>query len=297
MRRLGRYEFSKALWERCKEYLSQHKTLRLFPLSFKEFLNLFKTKSEREKEVQELQKIIKEKIQLTDDEEVAYRFGLMIVETASKPYFSYRDFAAGSKNSLVAEKQEPKYFKAVIKAICEVYNVEGVAFLIDEFEEVAFPKRMTKKKIYEYLITLRRLIDISEEENLWIVLAMVPSAMDETKVMDTALWERLTHQQLETMLTLEPLNEDECINLLIWWFDRVREKNSQYKGTLFPFSDDFRKLLKRPEIRHPRPLIKIGFFTLSRAENKKIEPPISIKFIQKVIDELYPPKNEKKKSS
>lgn len=298
MRSLGRYEFSKALWERCKEHMVKKRgKLSLFPMSFGDYLGTLKTKVEREKEAREIMRIIKDEIGFTTDEEVAYRFGLMIVETASKPYFSYRDFVAGPKDSLVAEKQEPKYFKAVIKAICEVYNVEGVAFLIDEFEEIAFPKRMTKKKTYEYLITLKRLIDVSEEENLWIVLGMVPSAMEETKKMDTALWQRLTHQELETVLTLATLDKDDCIKLFIWWLDRAREESSKYKGKLFPFPDEFEKLLDRPEIRYPRPLIKIGFFTLSRAENKKIEPPIPIEFIQEVIDELYPPENEKKKSS
>ncbi|HDN83431.1 MAG TPA: hypothetical protein ENG50_03610, partial [Candidatus Altiarchaeales archaeon] len=105
MRTLGRYEFSKALWERCKEYLAVRGQKSLFPMSFSDVLSTLKTKTDREWKAQELSDVIINKLNLTDDEEVAYKLSLMIVETASKPYFSYRDFVAGRK-SYVAEKEE-----------------------------------------------------------------------------------------------------------------------------------------------------------------------------------------------
>ena len=219
----------------------------------------------------------------------------MIVETASKPYFSYRDFVAGPKSSLVAEREESKYFKAVIKAIIETYGVEGVAFLIDEFEEVAFPKRMTRKKTYEYLATLRSLIEISERENLWIIAAMTPEAAEETKKMEVALWQRFTHQEKETLLTLEPLTVEESKELIKWWLNRARDEDDlkEYRDSLFPFPGNIEEVLKRPEIRLPRPLVRIGFFTLARAEKEKVKAPISIDFIERIINELYPPETTK----
>ncbi|KPJ58779.1 MAG: hypothetical protein AMJ42_02645 [Deltaproteobacteria bacterium DG_8] len=292
MRTFGRYGFSKAIWERCKEYLPEKGQRSLFPMSFSDMLSTLRTKINRENKAKELSDVIKNKLNLTDEDEVAYRLGLMIVETASKPYFSYRDFVAGAKGSLVAEREESKYFKAIIKAIIKTYSVEGVAFLLDEFEEIAFHKRMTRKQTYEYLATLRSLIEVSEsEENLWMILAMTPEAADETKEMNIALWERFTHQRKETVLKLEPLTEEESKNLIKWWLNGARdeEKLKKYRNKLFPFPEDIERVLQRPEIRLPRPLVRIGFFTLARAEEGEIEPPVPIDFITKIMDELYPP--------
>jgi len=294
LRSLGRYEFSKALWERCKEYLAERGQKLLFPMSFVHMLSTLKTRADKENKARELLTVLQDKLKLTDDEEVAYKLGLMIVETASKPYFSYRDFVAGTKGALVAEKEESKYFKAVIKAIIETHDVEGVAFLIDEFEEIAFPKRMTRKQTYEYLATLRSLIEISEKENLWIISAMTQEAVEETKKMNVALWQRFTHQEKETILTLEPLTVEESKELIKWWLNRARDEDDlkEYRDSLFPFPEDIEKVLKRPDIRSPRPLVRIGFFTLARAEEEKMEAPIPMDFIEKIINELYPPPNQ-----
>ncbi|MBA7635092.1 hypothetical protein ES703_42692 [subsurface metagenome] len=295
MRSLGRYEFSKALWERCKEYLAERGQRLLFSMSFSDMLATLKTRAHREEKAKELSDVIKNKLNLTDEDEVAYKLGLMIVDTSSKPYFSYRDFVAGPKGSLVAEREEPKYFKAVINAITKTYGLEGVTFLMDEFEEIAFPKRMTRKQTYEYLATLRSLIEISERENLWIILAMTPEAAAETQEMNNALWQRFTHQEKETIMTLEPLTELESKELIKWWLNRPRGEDElkAYKNKIFPFPEDIEKVLERPEVRLPRPLVRIGFFTLARAEEEKIEAPFPIDFIEKIINELYPSRTSK----
>lgn len=290
MRNLGRYEFSKALWERCKEYLPKKRQISLFPKSFNEMLGELRNKKDRENKARDLQVALKDELRLTKDEEVAYKLGLMIAETASKPYFEYRDFVAGLRSSLVAERQEPDYFKAIIKAITETYNVEGVAFLIDEFEDVAIPKRMTRAKGYEYLATLRHLIDISAEENLWIIMAMTPQAAETTGEMNPALWDRFTHQK-STALKLEPLPREESKKLLIWWLNRARESDElkEYRDELYPFPEELLNLLDTsPELRSPRKLVRLGFFTLARAQQKKEEAPISLKFIKEIVSELYP---------
>ena len=236
MRSLGRYEFTKTLWEMCKEYLVEKEWL-LFPMSFAQMLSTLNTRTDREKKAREFSDVIQNKLNLTDDGEVAYKLGLMIAETASKPYFSYRDFVAGTKGALVAEREESKYFKAIINTIIKSYGVEGVAFLIDEFEEISFPKRMTHKQTYEYLATLRSLIEISERENLWIIPAMTPEAAEETRKMNPALWQRFTHQEVKTILTLEPLNVEESKALMKWWLNIAREEDNfkAYRDRLFPF--------------------------------------------------------------
>ena len=291
MRSLGRYEFSKALWERCKEYLVESEPM-LFPETFTSMLSHLVTQKKRQDKAKELLLVIKNNLHITNDEEVAYRLGLMIVETASKPYFSYRDFVAGPKGSLVPENEEPKFFKAIIKAIIKVYNVEGIAFLIDEFEEIALSKRMTRKQSYEYLATLRSLMEMSEQENLWIIVAMTPDAADTTKNMNVALWQRFVHQTEKTELKLEPLTTVESKELIKWWLNRARDEDDlkKHQDSLFPFPEDIEKVLERPEIKLPRALIKIGFFTLAKAEDKEKKAPIPKEFVKEVIDELYPPK-------
>jgi len=258
-------------------------------------LATLKTKVDRERKARELSDVIKNELNLTDDEEVAYKLGLMVVETASKPYFSYRDFIAGAKGALVAEREESKYFKAVINAIIKVYDVEGVAFLIDEFEEIAFPKRMSHKQTYEYLATLRSLIDISEKENLWIICAMTMEAVEETIKMNPALWQRFVHKDRNTILNLEPLTKDESKNLIKWWLNTAKNDDGlkEYKNILFPFPEDIEKVLKSPEVRLPRSLVRIGFFTLAKAEEEKVKAPIPINFIKRIINELYSSKISK----
>ena len=260
-------------------------------------LATLKTRADRERKARELSDVIKKNLNLTDDEEVPYKLGLMIVETASKPYFSYRDFVAGPK-SLVAEREESKYFKAVINAIINIYGVEGVAFLIDEFEEIAFPKRMSHKQTYEYLATLRSLIDISEKENLWIISAMTMEAVEETRKMNPALWQRFTHQEKETILRLEPLTVEESKELIKWWLNIARDEDDfkDYRDSLFPFPGDIEKVLERPDIRLPRPLVRICFFTLARAVEDKVEAPITMDFIEKIINKLYPLQISKEES-
>jgi hypothetical protein len=294
MRSLGRYEFSKTLWEMCKEHLAEKERL-LFPMTFTQMLSTLNTKTDREKKALEFSDVIQNKLNLTDEPEVAYKLGLMIADTSSKPYFSYRDFVASTKGALVAEKEESKYFKAIINTIIKSYGVKGVAFLIDEFEEISFPRRMTHKQTYEYLATLRSLIEISEKENLWIIPAMTPEAAEETRKMNPALWQRFTHQEVETMLVLEPLTVEESKDLMKWWLNRAREEDNfkTYKDRLFPFPEDIEKVLKRLEVRLPRPLVRIGFFILARAEKEKIESPIPIDFIEKIINEFYPPQTSR----
>ncbi len=287
LRSLGRYEFAKALWERSEVYLKDRAQTRLVPRTFDQMLLKLKTKNERDIMARDIANILKNNIEITDDEEIAYRLALMVVETANKPYFEYRDFIAGQKNALVPERVESKYFKCIIRAIIDIYGVNGVAFLIDEFEDVAISKRMSRTKSYEYLATLRQLIDLSMEENLWIITAMTSEAAQTTREMNNALWERFTHNDV-TKIQLEPLSSEESKELIIWWLNRARMDGQKY-GSLYPFPDEFLDFLRsRPDLRLPRPLVKSCFIILSKAANDNISAPIPIKFIEDTVNRLYP---------
>jgi hypothetical protein len=169
----------------------------------------------------------------------------------------------------------------------DIYGFDGVAFLIDEFEDIAISRRMTRAKSYDYLATLRHLIDLSKEENLWIIIAMTSEAAQTTREMNNALWERFTRSE-ETKIQLGPLSQGESKDLILWWLNRARN-DDKLKNSLFPFPDEFIEFLgNRPDIRLPRHLVKSCFFIISKASNQGISPPIPLEFIKDTVDQIYP---------
>ena len=291
MRKVGRYEFAKSLFELAKPYLQEvHPQLKLIPMIFSEWLSNLSKKSDRETQAGELQNLIRDKLKITTDEEIAYRLSLIVVETAAKPYFEYRDFVAGKKESLVAEGVEAPYFRALISTLMRLYKYRGISFLIDEFEEVALYRRIPKRHAHQYLATLRRLINISERENLWIVISMTPEASYSTETLDPALWDRFTKTETYKF-ELDPLKPQEARDLLIWWLDRERPDKSDKRGTLFPFPNSIVGHLKEPELRYPRPLVKIGFTLLSEGQKRKEKVPFSDSFVKETIQSMYPSQN------
>ena len=180
LRQVGRYELSKGLWELLSPKLLTSTSKRLIPLNFPEWLALVKPSSERVEVLPRLASIIKQE-DLTDDEEIAYQVARVIVETGDRPYFQYRDFVAGRSGSLVPQNQEPAYFKTLVRILGKIYGADGISFLIDEFEDVALQRKLNKKQSFEYLSTLRRLLNISCEEALWVTLTMTPEALNQTR--------------------------------------------------------------------------------------------------------------------
>lgn len=289
MRQVGRYEFSKALWELSKRYLYT-KQPRLIELTFGEWLQSISSKPEREKAILSLQEVFYRNLKLADDEEITYKLSLILAGTVTKPYFDYRDFIAGGKESLVAEKEEAPYFRALIRVLMQINNVSGIAFLIDEFEEVSLGRRISKRKGHEYLATLRRLISLSESENFWIVTAMTEEGAKTTEELQPALWERFTAHG-DYRFDLTPLETKEAEGLLTWWLDRARLKGVE-RGTLFPFPNNAVSMLEQRRVLYPRPLVRFGFFLLSEAMNNNEKAPIRGEFIQQVIDKLFPTTEE-----
>jgi hypothetical protein len=285
MRDLGRYEFSKAIWERCKQYISEPQP-SLFEEKFEDMLSALKKQTDREKMARELCRIIKNDLEYTPDDEIAYKIGMLVVETHIKPYFEYRDFVVSSKKSLVAEKQEERFFQSIIKAILDIYRIKGVAFLIDEFEEIAFSKGMSKIKTYEYLATFRRLIDISENEDLWIAIAMTPEAMQATQAANNALKERFV--ETGSPIELEPFTKEEIEEWLKWWLNRYRIINTDKMNSLFPFPDNISNILSADASRcTPRKLVKICFYILSEAFNKNLDAPFTSDFVTESVNKIF----------
>ncbi|GAI04448.1 unnamed protein product, partial [marine sediment metagenome] len=91
---------------------------------------------------------------------------------------------------------------------------------------------------------------------------------------------------------LTPLETKEAESLLIWWLDRARPLGGPDRGTLFPFPNDAVSMLEQRRVLYPRPLVRFGFFLLSEAMNNNEKAPIRAKFVQQVIDKLFPKTEE-----
>ena len=259
---VGRYEFSKALFEVSKPYLHLQKTL--VEMDYDTFLVSLKTKVERDSKISELQKVLREKVNLCANEAVAYSFAKMVIETKIKPYLDYRDFVSEGTNPSVPKDMEPQYFNALITAINKIYGTEGVAFLLDEFEDLTLGSRISERIKLEYLATFRRLIDQSEIQNLWIVLAMVPGIEEIINKLNPPLWQRFSHHGKET-LRLEELEQNEIEGVIKKWLDSMRT-NGKYVGKLFPFSDEIGTVFTmNSQFRNPRVIIKTCFNALAKA--------------------------------
>ena len=107
-------------------------------------------------------------------------------------------------------------------------------FLLDEFEQISLHRRLTAKDSQDYLVTLKRLIDITQEGDLWLVLAMTPDAAEQTERLDPAFWSRcyrfdipsltredatqLIEERLKRANASGRILEPDYINALLSWF-------------------------------------------------------------------------------
>lgn len=287
LQQLGRYEYVKGIWELCRERLDGQTCGQLFPATFDQVLVESDQKSRRAFWAQRLATAIRS-IQLTDNETVAYKLAQTVLDTRRRPYFEYRDFVAGHDSSLVAEKLEPLYFRALIRSIIQIYGVDGIAFIIDEFEDVAVQGRLTRNKSSEYLVTLRSLVDFSASENLWIVTAMTPEAEEATKRLTVALWDRFVEFD-KNKLDLNPLSRHDAESLLLWWLKTARVPTFDVPNRLFPFAQDTLNAFEnRPDLMYPRRLVKCLFMSLARTVHERGTLPISASDTMGLADQAYP---------
>ena len=295
MRALGRYEFAKALWEMAKPHLEKKDYQpRLFSQSFDDYLSELKYFSEINSEIVKIQSVLKDDLHLTDDDEVAAKLGKLIVETKKKTYFDAKDFAIRG-DSLAPVRQEARFFSAIVKAIIKIYNVTGVAFLIDEFEEIAISEIISRQKKYSYFTTLRRLVDFAELENLWIAVSMTNDAQAVFVKENPALWQRFSNNEQST-ISLVPFEKGQIREWLIWWLNRYRidGKNSKHYNSIFPFQDDFEEpFMLDAKRRVPRILVKSFFNILAEAQQKSLAADgFTTKFVSETLNKIFPVRSE-----
>ncbi len=285
LRQIGRYEFSKTLWEYLRPNIGPLQ-LSLFDSkdNFTSWLTAIKKQKRQEVAVAEVAKAVRAS-HITDDEEIAYRFARIIIETIDKPFFEYRDFVAGRKDTLVAEKEEANYFSAIIRTLYLTSSVGGVAFLLDEFEEISLQKRLSRKEAQDYLATLKRLLNVASQQNFWLILSMTPQAAEISRQLEPALWDRFTGQG-HYQFVIPELSQNEAQELLAF---RLQDAYmSDDKPYLWPFLPETINDLNPVTYSSPRRLVKIAFYTLTEAAIQKIELPIHGDFIRQVEDKVYP---------
>jgi hypothetical protein len=249
LRRIGRKHFAKLLWELAQPNRRQPQQRTLFSEGFEGYLDRV-SKRTSTTELSDLQEAIKQSA-ITNDDEIAHRLARLIADTPRKPYFEYRDFLASKADSLVAQGQEPHYFAAILKTLRVADNVERIAFLLDEFEQISLRKRLTARDSQDYLATLKRLTDITQQGDLWLVLAMTPNAAEQTAFLDPAFWDRCYRFDIPS------LTRGDAIKLVEERLKRVGDASTL-------FESDYIDALQPTTIENPRRLVKVFHAAISQ---------------------------------
>lgn len=281
---IGRKEFAKSLWELVSTKIPSRQ-LRMFARGYEDYLRARRTVWERKEALAALQTAIIES-GVASDEEIAFRLARLVAETPDKPYFEYRDFVAGKPNALVAENEEAPYFRAILRALRLAAGIDSVAFLIDEFEEISLQKRLTKRQAQDYLVTMKRLINLTEGEDLWLVVAMTPDAADKSKMfeLEPALWERFTTAE-KYNYSIPPLTAQDADELVYQRIEPARIESGERLSRLFPFPDDVHAAFSPVTYSTPRRLVKVCFHAISRATGQPL--PFSHAYLRSIERDVY----------
>lgn len=209
---------------------------------------------------------------ITKREQIAHCLARVVIVTARKPYFEYRDFIPRSSTSLVAESEEASYFGALLRTIAHGEGYKSLAFLIDEFEEVSLQKRLTRRAAHDYLATLKRLINLAQDErnDFWLILSMTPHAYETTDNLEPALTQRLTK------IEVGALGLPDARRIVVRRLTDARPDGEPPASEMFPFPKSF--LLERngalgpKTYSNPRALIRVCFAAIAEADHATALP-------------------------
>ena len=279
LRQVGRYELSKALWELLYRYeANTSPQAPLIGLTFPQWLKHLGNRTDRERGIRQLAQALQEH-KLTDEEETSFRFAQLVVNTRDRPYYEFRDFIPRSATSLVPEREEVRYFMALIRILRRIFEVEGIAFLIDEFEDVALGKRLAKRQSSEYTATLRRLLDTARDEEFWLALSITPEGLNQTRMLEPALMDRFG-----ASFRIPPLSDCDAYNLVLHRLKSARIERD--REDLWPFENDAVSAIKPTSISTPRKLIKVLWRSLALAIQRGENPPISKSLVAEAEQQL-----------
>ena len=278
LRTIGRKDFAKFIWEMAEPYVSPYQR-SMFHKGFEEYLAKTRTLAKQRQFTTDIQEAIK-CANITPDDEIAFRLSKIVTNTTEKPYFEYRDFIPRHAGSIVAEREEALYFSALLRTIVKGFGANGIAFLIDEFEEIGLQKRLTARAAEDYLATMRRLVNLAQQEdlNFWIVLSLTPDALKITEDLEPSLMERI--QQGE--VNLELYSEHASMDILKERIKAARMPQVQV-DSLFPFAQDVS--FSEETYTNPRRLVKTCFLAISKADERTTIP-FDQSYIQSIEKEM-----------
>ncbi len=276
MRQVGRYEVAKALWEMLYPDSPEDRRT-LFSLEFGQWLASLNNRASRNKAIQSLSTAL-ESQGFAEDEEILNKLSRLIVETGERPYFEYRDFVPRGTRSLVAEQEEPNYFQSLVRILGKISNAAGIAFLLDEFEDVALGRRLSRSQAAAYISTLRRLLDVAQREDLWVILSTTPEGLARTSELDESLVQRFSHPY-----RIPELSRDDAAGIVARRLESARVDDRQ---GLWPFSDDALDGLQETSRSSPRRLIKIMWHATGLAAMRGQSPPLTGELVQNAEAEL-----------
>ena len=290
LRTVGRKDFAKFIWELAHAHIKMpHQQGDLFAKGFESFVFTTRTRDERAKITNALQQAIK-RSKVTRDDEIANCLARIVTTTVTKPYFEYRDFVPTSRSSVVPEQEEPAFFSTLLKTLASGYNLESLAFVVDEFEEISLQRRLSRKAAHDYLTTLKRLIELTEGGStdipnfqMWLILSMTPDAYDKTVALQPALKDRFAD-----VITIPPL-DSESARILVQ--SRLSAARGGYAtDSLFPFpaelTDESRSFLSAKTFSVARRLVKTCFRAIESA-TVDTKLPFSETYLQSIEQQLY----------
>ena len=285
LRTIGSKNFAKFIWELAGSFVDATYQKNLFEEGFEKYAaSVSRQRRQQQNITIPLQKALIT-AGVTSDAEIAYCLSRIVTETATKPYFEYRDFLPRTKGSIVSEGEEAPYFQAILKTMLVGQGpATAIAFLIDEFEEIGLQKRLTKRAAHDYLATLKRLVNLAQSEQIdfWIVLSMTPEAYETTKKLEPALTERFS----DRILHVDPLTREDAYALMKLRLASVRSNGTKESvEPLYPFPEE---MCFRPHTySNPRHLVKSCFRAIGQSDSDT-QLPFTKDYLHRIEEELYP---------
>ena len=283
LRQIGRKDFVKSVWELAGPQVSISYQASMFQSGFEEYLSSIRTRRQEIETLEALQEAIIAS-EITGDEEIAYCLARIVTESRKRPYFEYRDFIPSRTGSFVAEAEEAPYFGALLNVLTKGKGARGSAFLIDEFEEIGLQKRLSKRASYDYLATLKRLINLTSQAdcNLWLFLSMTPDAYEVTESLDAALVERFPEN---STIQVQPLSEIDALTLMKNRLGAARmDQDKPIVSELFPFPDSME--FDSSIYSSPRRLVKACFFAIANASDDTVLP-FEREYLETIQEKVY----------
>ena len=294
LRHIGRRNFAKLIWEVANPQLDSSYQPDLFGQGFETYA--LTGSRQRDRAITKKLRQAIEAANITDDEEIAYRLARVITTTTQKPYFEYRDFVPRLRGSIVPEREEARFFDAVLRIISYAEGTTAIAFLIDEFEEIGLQKSLTRKAAYDYLVTLKRLVELTQarrptaeggsEFQFWLVLSMTPPAYARTIELDPSL---AREHRLGEIVDIEQLTPATAANLVQTRLSYARLPDAEdHRRNLFPFPEQLLsgRILSPSAYSTPRRLVKICFSAIASCDGTT-PIPFSTRYLQSIEENLY----------